>query len=76
MYKQGGALNNMQGLICRKIKLTNQPFIKMTECGLHHSHCCILDFDQAQNAIQCDASEGRDTFQWPVIERDRVGGFG
>ena len=26
--------------------------------------------------FQCDAPEGSDTFQWPVIERDRVGGLG
>ena len=32
-------------------------------------------FDPAKNAIQCDAPEGGDTFQWPVIERDRVGGL-
>ena len=25
--------------------------------------------------FQVDAPEGRDTFQWPVIERDRVGGL-
>ena len=25
--------------------------------------------------FQGDASEGSDTFQWPVIERDRVGGL-
>ena len=40
------------------------------------SYCFILAFDPAQNAIQGDAPEGSDTFQWPVIERDRVGGFG
>ena len=32
-------------------------------------------FDPAKNAIQGDAPEGSDTFQWPVIERDRVGGL-
>ena len=26
--------------------------------------------------FQSDAPEGSDTFQWPVIERNRVGGFG
>ena len=26
--------------------------------------------------LQSDAPEGSDTFQWSVIERDRVGGFG
>ena len=25
--------------------------------------------------FQGDAAEGSDTFQWPVIERDRVGGL-
>ena len=25
--------------------------------------------------FQVDAPEGSDTFQWPVIERDRVGGL-
>ena len=32
-------------------------------------------FDQAKNAIQGDALEESDTFQWPVIERDRMGGL-
>ena len=32
-------------------------------------------FDPAKNAIRGDAPEGSDTFQWPVIERDRVGGL-
>ena len=30
--------------------------------------CYILTFDQAQNAIQGDAPEGRDTFQWQLGE--------
>ena len=37
--------------------------------------CNILTFDPAQNLFQGDAPEGSDTFQWPVIERDRVGGL-
>ena len=32
------------------------------------SKCCILIFDPAQNAIQGDAPEGRDTFQWQLGE--------
>ena len=35
----------------------------------------VLCFDPAKNAIQGDAPEGSDTFQWPVIKRDRVGGL-
>ena len=38
----------------------------------------MLYFDpstQPQNAIPGDTPEGSDTFQWPVIERDRVGGL-
>ena len=30
--------------------------------------CCILTFDPAQNAIQGDAPEGSDTFQWQLRE--------
>ena len=30
--------------------------------------CCILAFDQAQNAIQGDAAEGSDTFRWQLGE--------
>ena len=30
--------------------------------------CCILIFDPAQNAIQGDAPEGSDTFQWQLGE--------
>ena len=30
--------------------------------------CCILAFDPAQNAIQGDAQEGSDTFQWQLWE--------
>ena len=32
------------------------------------SMCCILAFDPAQNAIQGDAPEGSDTFQWQLGE--------
>ena len=31
---------------------------------------------RANMPLQSDAPEGSDTFQWPVIEKDRVGGFG
>ena len=39
--------------------------------------CYVLTFDPAQNKMlfQGDAPEGSDTFQWPVIKRDRVGGL-
>ena len=30
--------------------------------------CCILTFDPAKNAIQSDAPEGSDTFQWQLWE--------
>ena len=30
--------------------------------------CCILIFDPAKNAIQSDAPEGSDTFQWQLWE--------
>ena len=36
--------------------------------------CYVLTFDPAQKMLfQGDAPEGSDTFQWPVIERDRMG---
>ena len=40
-------------------------------------NCYILTFDPAPQKMlfQGDAPEGSDTFQWPVIERDRVGGL-
>ncbi len=35
-----------------------------------------MTFDPAQKMLyQGDAPEGSDTFQWPVIERDHVGGL-
>ena len=33
----------------------------------HYSYCCILTFDPAKNAIQSDAPEGSDTFQWQLM---------
>ena len=39
-------------------------------------YCYILTFDPAQKMLfQGDTPEGSDTFQWPGIERDRVGGL-
>ena len=47
--------------------------------------CNILTFDPVlyfdlrpgpKILFQGDPPEGSDTFQWPVIERDRVGGLG
>ena len=40
-------------------------------------NCYVLTFDPAPKKMlfQGDALEGSDTFQWPVIERDRVGGL-
>ena len=32
--------------------------------------CYILTFDPAQNAIQGDAPEGSDTFQWQLFPLD------
>ena len=38
--------------------------------------CYVLTFDPAQKMLfQGDAPEGSDTFQWPVIERDCMGGL-
>ena len=38
--------------------------------------CYILTFDPAPKMLFLgDTPEGIDTFQWPVIERDRVGGL-
>ena len=38
--------------------------------------CYILTFDPAPKMLFLgDTPEGSDTFQWPVIERDRVGGL-
>ena len=40
---------------------------------------CVMFWPSTQPQkmlFQGDAPEGSDTFQWPVIERDRVGGLG
>ena len=38
--------------------------------------CYILTFDPAQKCYsKVIHRKGSDTFQWPVIERDRVGGL-
>ena len=61
------ALNNLQWLIDHKIK-PNQT--KPNQQMLYFDpHPC------PKMLFQGDASEGSDTFQWPVIERDRVGGL-
>ena len=40
------------------------------------SNCYILTFDPAPKMLFLgDTPEGSDTFQWPVIERDHVGGL-
>ena len=36
--------------------------------SLRDAGCYILAFDPAQNAIQGDAQEGSDTFQWQLGE--------
>ena len=38
--------------------------------------CCILTFEPAQNAIQGDAPEGSDTFQWQLGEEIAWGEIG
>ena len=46
-------------------------------CGVSHFHE-MLYFDlrpSPKMLFQGDTPEGSDTFQWPVIERDRVGGL-
>ena len=44
-----------------------------TKC-VYKSYCYILTFDPAPKMLFLgDTPEGSDTFQWPVIERDRVG---
>ena len=44
--------------------------------GIAAPLCYILTFDPAPKILFLgDTPEGSDTFQWPVIERDRVGGL-
>ena len=54
------------------------------QCGLSHRNCRIMTdvlllyFDPRPGPkmlFQGDAPEGSDTFQWPVVEGDRVGGL-
>ena len=40
----------------------------MYEYNYSPSRCYILTFNQAKNAIQGDAPEGSDTFQWQLGE--------
>ena len=47
--------------------------------GVFQSSVMVLYFDPRPGPkmlFQGDTPEGSDTFQWPVIERDRVGGLG
>ena len=46
-------------------------------CLPTYYYCYVLTFDPTPKEMrfQGDAPEGSDTFQWPVIERDRVGGL-
>ena len=39
-------------------------------------HFVFWPLTRPKMPFQGDAPEGSDIFQWPVIERDRVGGFG
>ena len=53
----------------------NGPVVK-TWIGRERVLCYVLTFWPGQKMLfQGDAPEGSDTFQWPVIERDRVGGL-
>ena len=58
-----------------KVKFTIATYNKVNELLKQRSECCILTIDP-NIPFQSDAPDGSDTFQWPVIERNRVGGFG
>ena len=45
-----------------------RPSENQTYCTEVKTFCYILTFDPAQNAIQSDALEGSDTFQWQLGE--------
>ena len=55
----------------------SSPFPVRDLCLFVAASCYVLTFDPAPKKMhfQGDAPEGSDTFQWPVIERDRVGGL-
>ena len=55
--------------VCMCTYLCICPYFCVYErVGLLKCVCCILTFDTAQNAIQGDAPEGSDTFQWQLGE--------
>ena len=78
LYLFGCLIKNNDEL---EFRVYYKPNVKMiTYISTHtttpaRKECYILTFDPAQNAIQGDAPEEGDTFQWPVIKRDRVGGL-
>ncbi len=51
--------------------------LRITEIGTPiYTYCYILTLRPSPKMLfQGDTPEGSDTFQWPVIGRDRVGGF-
>ena len=61
----------------RLIFFSHIPFGKSVKfSSLAQFLCYILTFDPAPKMLFLgDTPEGSDTFQWPVIERDRVGGL-
>ena len=58
-----------------RVKDTSKK-IKTDRFNVYIFMCYILTFDPAPKMLFLgDTPEGSDTFQWPVIERDRVGGL-
>ena len=52
--------------------------VKQSSCVLNEEEPSLLYFDlrpSPKMLFQGDTPEGKDAFQWPVIERDRVGGL-
>ena len=59
--------------------LSTHPFMTVPSApiksGITVTFMCYVLTRPKEMLFQGDAPEGSDTFQWPVIERDRVGGL-
>ena len=73
-------LPNVYNRVVNQLKSSpNSRYTPSTLTLADLAELAVLYFDlrpEKNMPLQNNAPEGSDTFQWPVIERDRVGGFG
>ena len=66
----------VSGIIYKILRFLFFPGFSGPNLGMHVILLCFDLWPGPQKMIfQGDAPEGSDTFQWPVIERDRMGGL-